>query len=57
MVYIPMLFVLGSLFGADGLVWAQPAADLVSFAVGIVMYVLTWRKMTGTEKSLMQAQS
>ena len=46
-----------SLFGEDGLVWAQPAADLVSFAVGIVMYVLTWHKMTGAEKTLMQAQS
>lgn len=46
-----------SLFGADGFVWAQPAADLVSFAVGIVMYVLTWHKMTGAEKPLMQAQS
>ena len=45
-----------SLFGADGLVWAQPAADL-SLAVGIVMYVLTWHKMTGAEKPLMQAQS
>lgn len=47
MVYIPMLFVLGGLFGADGLVWAQPAADLVSFAVGVIMYVLTYRKMKG----------
>lgn len=46
-----------SLFGADGFVWAQPAADLVSFAVVIVTYVLTWHKMTGAEKPLMQAQS
>ncbi|MGI6511678.1 MAG: MATE family efflux transporter [Catenisphaera adipataccumulans] len=44
LVYIPMLFVLGSLFQADGLVWAQPAADIVSFLVSIVMYRVVSRK-------------
>ena len=45
LVYIPMLFILEFFFGIDGLVWAQPAADVVSFLTGIVMYVIATRKV------------
>lgn len=45
LVYIPMLFILDRFFGADGLVWSQPAADILSFIVGILMYVVVSRKV------------
>lgn len=44
LVYIPMLFVLGSLFGVDGLVWSQPVADVISFVTSLCMYAMVSRK-------------
>ena len=44
LVYIPMLFVLGSLFGVDGLVWSQPVADVISFVTALCMYAMVSRK-------------
>lgn len=44
LVYIPMLFILGYFFGADGLVWSQPLADVISFIVGIIMYIVISRR-------------
>lgn len=39
LVYIPALFLFRALMGADGLALAQPAADIVSLILGIVMYL------------------
>lgn len=50
LVYIPMLFVLGYFFGADGLVWSQPAADVVSFIVALVMYARVFQRMGQTHQ-------
>lgn len=44
LVYIPALFFFRALLGADGLALAQPAADMVSLILGIVMYVFISRK-------------
>lgn len=45
LVYIPMRFVLDALFDVTGLVWAQPAADLISSVIGIAMYQLCFRRL------------
>ena len=44
-IYIPALFVLKALLGADGLVWAQPVADLLSIVIVSVLYSVSLRKM------------
>lgn len=44
-IYIPALFILQSFKGASGLAWAQPAADLLSTALVIVLYFITVRKL------------
>ncbi|MEE8885414.1 MAG: MATE family efflux transporter [Eubacteriales bacterium] len=44
LVYIPMLFILDIFFGADGLVWSQPVADIISFVIGVIMYIVVSRK-------------
>lgn len=44
LIYIPALFLLQALFGARGLVWAQPAADILSVLLVIVLYLVTYRK-------------
>lgn len=43
-VFIPMLFILGAVFGMNGLVAAQPTADIISFALAVVLYLLISRK-------------
>lgn len=43
LVYIPALFLFRALMGADGLALAQPAADIVSLILGIVMYLIISR--------------
>lgn len=57
LVYIPALFLFQALMGANGLAFAQPAADIVSLVLGIVIYFIVSRrmfknggKMTGMEK-------
>lgn len=45
-IYIPALFLLKNLLGANGLVWAQPVADLLSMVIVVILYVLTMKKMT-----------
>ena len=44
-IYIPSLFLLRNLLGANGLVWAQPAADLLSMAIVSILYIRTVNKM------------
>jgi len=38
LIYIPALFILQAAFGVTGLVWAQPAADLLSTALVAALY-------------------
>ena len=39
LVYIPSLFLLRAALGAEGLVWAQPAADILSTLLAAVLYL------------------
>ena len=45
LIYIPALFLLQGILGAEGLVWAQPAADLISTSLVALLYQWTSRKM------------
>lgn len=38
LIYIPALFVLKAILGANGLVWAQPVADLLSIGLAALLY-------------------
>ena len=44
-IYIPALFLLQAALGAEGLAWAQPAADLLSTALVAALYLRTSRAM------------
>lgn len=48
--YIPMLFVMKALIGADGLIWAQPVCDVLSLAIIVFMLVLELRKVDWNHK-------
>ena len=44
-IFIPAVFILKAVIGADGLIWAQPVADVLSLAIVIFML---WRKINKT---------
>lgn len=41
LIYIPALFLLEAVLGMNGLIWAQPVADVLSLILAIVL--LVWR--------------
>ncbi|MGN1351161.1 MAG: MATE family efflux transporter [Anaerovoracaceae bacterium] len=44
LIYIPALFLLEGIFEINGLIWAQPAADVLSFALAIALNTFLMRK-------------
>ncbi|MCI8465221.1 MAG: MATE family efflux transporter [Lachnospiraceae bacterium] len=44
-IFIPALFILKTIVGMTGLVWAQPVADVVSLATAYILYINTSKKM------------
>lgn len=44
LIYIPALFILKAVVGINGLVWAQPVADLLSIGLAAALYVITFKK-------------
>lgn len=44
LIYIPALFILKAALGVNGLVWAQPVADLLSIGLAALLYAVTFRK-------------
>lgn len=44
-IYIPALFLLKALLGADGLVWAQPVADVLSTVLVVILYSKTMKNI------------
>ena len=45
-IFIPAVFIMKAFIGVDGLIWAQPVADILS--LGIVIFML-WRKINKTD--------
>lgn len=45
-IFIPAVFIMKSILGVDGLIWAQPVADVLSLAVVIIMLWLKIRKFS-----------
>lgn len=43
-IYIPALYILDSFLGANGLIWAQPVADLLSIGLAAALYTATYKK-------------
>ena len=43
--FVPAILIGTKLFGINGIIWAQPIADIVSVALATVMYIYIYRKM------------
>lgn len=51
-IYIPALFLLGTLFQETGLIWAQPVADVLSLALASFLYVRKVKVLLKNDKVL-----
>jgi len=49
-VFIPFVFIGAKFFGEDGLIWAQPASDIVSLILSASLYFIMVRKMEKVQK-------
>ena len=45
LVFIPAVFILKAIFGMNGVIWAQPVADLLSLFFTLFMYSNASRKI------------
>lgn len=43
-IFIPALFVLKAVMGLNGLVWAQPVADIISIILAAALFVIAFKK-------------
>ena len=50
-IFIPAVFIMKAIIGVDGLIWAQPVADVLSLVVVIIMLC---RKIEKTDFSSME---
>ena len=48
-VFIPLILVLPNLFDLNGVIWAQPVADVITFAVAVPMVCSLWKKLSQKE--------
>ena len=56
-IYIPAVFIMQTLLGFTGLVWAQPVADVLSLVLVAVLYIFTMRKMKTETISATKAEA
>jgi putative MATE family efflux protein len=47
--FIPILIIGSSLFQLQGIIWAQPLADVVSIILAVSMYTVTYRKLRASK--------
>lgn len=52
LIYLPALFLLEAALGINGLVWAQPVADVLSTLLAAALYGFRWRRVMRTPKDL-----
>ncbi len=52
LVYIPMVFILNATFGIDGLVFAQPIADISALVLALILYFRVSRQVFEQGESL-----
>lgn len=44
LIYIPLVYVMNSILGVNGLLWAQPVADVISLILAVMLYCLSYGK-------------
>lgn len=50
LIYIPVIFILQSIIGMNGLLWAQPVADILSVILVVILYRSTLKNKIHTQE-------
>ena len=45
LVFLPMLFIMNKVCGLDGIIWAQPIADVCCIVLSVIMFSSTVKKL------------
>lgn len=45
LVFLPMLFIMDRFVGLNGIIWAQPAADIVCIILSVIMFSITIKQL------------
>ena len=48
---IPFMFLMNTLFGVEGIVWATPISDLCAMTVAVILFVPFWRRLSALAKA------
>ena len=56
LIYIPALYILNSIIGVNGLVWAQPVADILSIGFAVILYIITSKKIMSKNTEKLQSE-
>lgn len=51
LIYIPLLFVLNSAFGLEGIIWSQAAADYACIIMSVIMWIFVSRSIKKQQES------
>lgn len=54
LLFIPSILITNYLFGLDGLIWAQPVADVISIVLSIVLLGYTYKKLHQEQNGKME---
>lgn len=50
LIFIPLVFILDRMFGLDGVIYAQPAADYLSIVLGIIICFWLFKAMAAPKR-------
>ena len=45
LIYVPAIYILNGILGVNGLVWAQPIADVLSIGLSVVLYTIAFKRV------------
>ena len=45
LIYVPAIYILNGILGVNGLVWAQPIADVLSIGLSVVLYMIAFKRV------------
>lgn len=45
LIYVPAIYILNGILGVNGLVWAQPIADVLSIGLSVVLYMIVFKRV------------
>jgi multidrug efflux pump len=54
---IPFMFLMNTLLGVNGIVWATPIADIGAMVIAVILFVPFWRKLVGYQAFPLQGNN